>query len=221
MPSARRVTSIFSDLRRKGASTWDPPPEIGGDDRDAVVLALRALTLLAEEREAAETTVVPALTSPRAALRARRINVAVDELLRGAREEIVVIGYELSERGVLARLAERASLGVRVEILVDAEQTSIAGLRESWPRGAGTARVWSSTVDARGRPVRLHAKALISDGRRAIIGSANFTRSGMRSNLELGVILEGPAVATIRAYAGELIRRGMIETAGNLDGAPI
>jgi phosphatidylserine/phosphatidylglycerophosphate/cardiolipin synthase-like enzyme len=220
-PSARQITALFVDLRRRGESTWDAPAEYDGAQRESIELALRALTILADQRDALETTVVPALTSPRAALRARRINMAVDELLRGATDEIVVIGYELSERGVLARLAERASVGVRVEIIVDGQQTSIDAIHAGWPRGAGRARVWTSAADGRGRAVRLHAKALIADGRRALIGSANFTASGMRSNLELGVVLDGPAVRTIRQYAGELIRRNLVVARDEIIGSPV
>jgi phosphatidylserine/phosphatidylglycerophosphate/cardiolipin synthase-like enzyme len=218
-PTPRQVAALFSHLRRQRRDTWNTG-ELPGLDQDSVSLAMRSMTILADKRDATETTVVPVVTSPRSA-RARRVNVVVDELLREARDEIVIVGYELSETRTMARLAERASLGVRVELLVDRVQTSTDALRAAWPRGAGDAHLYSSAIGEHGRPVRLHAKLLIVDVRRALVGSANFTRSGMRSNIEIGVLLEGSAVATLRSYAGDLIRRGLVEQQEDLTGGEL
>jgi phosphatidylserine/phosphatidylglycerophosphate/cardiolipin synthase-like enzyme len=217
----RRVADLFARLRARGDDTWDPPAELLGDDAEAVLLALRALTIQADAHVRTETRVNPAVTSPGTSLRARRINAVLDELLLGARQEIVVLGYELSDRGVLDRLADRSSMGVRVELLLDSVQTPLPAVAAAWPVGSGSARVWRTSVDGRGRPIRLHAKAVIADGRRALVGSANFTRSGLRSNLELGVILDGPAVAVIRTYTAELIARQLVVDAGEVGGRGI
>lgn len=218
---ARRVVELFNGLRARGIDTWDPPPDIAGGDRESVVLALRALTIQADARLASETLVMPAVTSPRTNVGTRRIRSVLDEVVGQARREIVVLGYELSDREVLRLLAERASMGVRVELLLDATQTPVDMLRALWPTGAGPAHLWVTGVNRRGRPIRLHAKAVIADSRRAVIGSANFTRSGLRSNLELAVVLDGPAVARIRAYAAELIARHVVFDAGEIGGVPI
>ena len=44
----------------------------------------------------------------------------------------------------------------------------------------------------------LHAKALIADGKRAIIGSANLTDRALDRNIEVGIWLEGPSVKHLR-----------------------
>ena len=41
----------------------------------------------------------------------------------------------------------------------------------------------------------LHAKLLIVDGRRALVGSANLTHRALTANLEAGVLIEDPDVA--------------------------
>lgn len=41
----------------------------------------------------------------------------------------------------------------------------------------------------------LHAKVLVSDGKKALISSANLTLGGMLNNYELGVMLEDSDVA--------------------------
>lgn len=43
----------------------------------------------------------------------------------------------------------------------------------------------------------LHMKALVADARQAYVGSANFTWGGLGQHAELGIRLEGPAVAEI------------------------
>jgi len=50
----------------------------------------------------------------------------------------------------------------------------------------------------------LHIKALVADGRRAYVGSANFTWGGIGQQAELGVLLEGPSVSRIAAYLQQL-----------------
>lgn len=50
----------------------------------------------------------------------------------------------------------------------------------------------------------LHIKALVADGRRAYVGSANFTWGGIGQQAELGVLLEGPSVSRIAIYLQEL-----------------
>jgi phosphatidylserine/phosphatidylglycerophosphate/cardiolipin synthase-like enzyme len=42
-----------------------------------------------------------------------------------------------------------------------------------------------------------HAKLIIADETTAYVGSANFTRTSLRYNFELGVLISGPAVREI------------------------
>ncbi|RYG32860.1 MAG: phospholipase, partial [Burkholderiales bacterium] len=42
----------------------------------------------------------------------------------------------------------------------------------------------------------LHAKCLVVDGARALVTSANFTRSGQARNIELGVVVHDADFAT-------------------------
>lgn len=40
---------------------------------------------------------------------------------------------------------------------------------------------------------QLHAKVLVSDRKKALVGSANFSWGGMIANYEIGIMLEGDA----------------------------
>jgi phosphatidylserine/phosphatidylglycerophosphate/cardiolipin synthase-like enzyme len=173
-------------------------------------LAMESLALLTERYERRYTRVTPVATTPRTALRARRSDAVLRELIGGATEELIVLGYEVSDVYIIGALAERASLGVVVDLLIDANQTPPEKLALAWPAGAGPAQLWTTTMDERGRPYRLHAKAVIADGSRCMLGSANLTYSGLHANLELGVLLEGPVARRFRAHVAEMAQRGVV-----------
>lgn len=183
-------------------------------------LAMESLTLLAERYERRYTRVTPVATTPRTALRARRSGAVLRELIAGATEELIVLGYEISDVDIIGALAERASLGVAIDLLVDGVQTPVERLAGAWPAGAGRARVWTTGLDDRGRPFRLHAKALIADGRRCMLGSANLTYSGLHTNLELGVLLEGSVARRFRSHVREMVQRGVVVPARWVGGGP-
>jgi phosphatidylserine/phosphatidylglycerophosphate/cardiolipin synthase-like enzyme len=176
-------------------------------------LAAEALAVLADRHERRLNRVTPVATTPRSALGARRSDAVLRDLIASASHELVVLGYEVSDRDIITALAERASVGVSVDLLIDATQTPLARLAEAWPRGAGEARVWTTASADDGKPYRLHAKAVIADGRRCMVGSANLTYSGLHTNLELGVLLEGPVAKRFRRHVSEMVRRGVVTQA--------
>jgi phosphatidylserine/phosphatidylglycerophosphate/cardiolipin synthase-like enzyme len=204
-----RADRIVREFLRGRASpqptgvTWGPEEE----------LAVEALAVLADRNERRLNRVTPVATTPRSALGARRSDAVLRDLIASATNELVVLGYEVSDRGIITGLAERASLGVSVDLLVDAKQTPLSRLSEAWPRGAATARVWTTAFAEDGKPYRLHAKAVIADGRRCMLGSANLTYSGLHTNLELGVLLEGPVAKRFRRHVSEMIRRNVVTQA--------
>ena len=58
-------------------------------------------------------------------------------------------------------------------------------------------------VDERKR--QLHAKVLIVDRMKALVGSANFTLGGMFTNYEVGVKVEGEAAWKLAALVDSLV----------------
>lgn len=211
-----RASDVVRAFLRGGGTTPADTPAAPADEQ----LAMESLALLAERYERRYTRVTPVATTPRTALRARRSDAVLRELIAGAREELIVLGYEISDVDIIGALAERASLGVAVDLLVDGVQTPVERLAGAWPLGAGRARVWTTGHDDRGRPYRLHAKALIADGRRCMLGSANLTYSGLHTNLELGALIEGSVARRFRSHVREMVQRGVVVPARWLgDGA--
>jgi phosphatidylserine/phosphatidylglycerophosphate/cardiolipin synthase-like enzyme len=66
-----------------------------------------------------------------------------------------------------------------------------------WPFGAPTPTLY---VDPRAAVPRsyasLHAKCIVVDGMRALVGSANFTDRGHARNIEAGVLVDDARFAT-------------------------
>ena len=53
----------------------------------------------------------------------------------------------------------------------------------------------------------LHAKLIVSDGKRAILGSANISGGGLVQNHEIAVYIEGEKAWTLKKLAKNLIKR--------------
>ena len=59
----------------------------------------------------------------------------------------------------------------------------------------GRARELAETAPIRGRPISLHAKALVGDRSRCFIGSLNLDPRAMRINTESGLLIDSPELA--------------------------
>ena len=60
----------------------------------------------------------------------------------------------------------------------------------------------------------LHAKLLVVDGRRALVGSANLTHRALTANLEAGVLIEDPDVAAqLERHVRRLMRDEVLASA--------
>jgi phosphatidylserine/phosphatidylglycerophosphate/cardiolipin synthase-like enzyme len=60
----------------------------------------------------------------------------------------------------------------------------------------------------------MHAKALVVDGRRALVGSANLTQRALTANLEVGVLGRDPVVAqAIEAHVRGLMAEDVLRRA--------
>lgn len=97
-------------------------------------------------------------------------------------------------------LAAATARGVRLEILLPTRSTRAGGalheLRTIIAKDGDSACLSVATL--RVEAPWAHLKALTSDSRAAYIGSANVTGAGLAGpNLELGILVRGPAVAVV------------------------
>lgn len=122
------------------------------------------------------------------------------DLVAAAREDLVIASpfwdrQTIDEIGPL--LLRRLEAGVSVTILGRFESRMPANVRNAFARFAihPQFRLVSWYEQNTGDPFGAHTfhfKAVIADGgKRAYLGTANFTASGLRSRFEIGVLLEG------------------------------
>lgn len=105
-------------------------------------------------------------------------------LIRSANKSLLMQGETISDREVIAAIADRQAAGVEVMVQVeenrDLDKLLKAGIR---------AKKYPGTY--------LHAKAIVADGTRAYMGSENFTSNSLNNNRELGILLEDPQLVGI------------------------
>ena len=197
---------------------------------------MRLLEALAEDRhvrpaipDQALDLVTSGPEAPNVAL--RDTAVVVRELFAQAQRRVLVVGYAVHQgRSVFRALAERLerhpALEVRLCLHVPRpwrDQTPAAVLlqrfaerfkTQEWP-GSRLPAVYydprSLALDAEKR-ASLHAKCVVVDGQVAFVSSANFTEAAQERNIEVGVLLQVPAVAEqLTRHFAALIEAGVLK----------
>jgi phosphatidylserine/phosphatidylglycerophosphate/cardiolipin synthase-like enzyme len=107
-----------------------------------------------------------------------------------ARSTVVAEIYTLTDPEVLAALSEAHRRGVAVRVLIDpGQQANLVAYQLLLAAGVEVRR-----YPAPPRTL-LHAKAGLFDDRELLVGSANWTRSGLSVNHELDLVTEDPEAA--------------------------
>jgi phosphatidylserine/phosphatidylglycerophosphate/cardiolipin synthase-like enzyme len=119
---------------------------------------------------------------------------ALAALVAGAARTLAVEMEELSDPALAQALADAGARGVAVAVVLPASGRSAA-------TDAAARRLLDAGADVRalGAP-DVHAKAVVADGRRMYVGSANLTTGSLDANRELGLLVEDlAAVQTVAA----------------------
>jgi phosphatidylserine/phosphatidylglycerophosphate/cardiolipin synthase-like enzyme len=144
-------------------------------------------------------------------------------LVDACREKLLIVSPYLDSRGVgflFTPLLNALDRGVRVMIVThDAlsapslNAAAVEELRREARRVRGELAVYSADAgagaDRREHPL-LHAKLVVADEARLLLGSANLTSYALSSNLEAGTILGPVAAGEATTVIGALIRSGMV-----------
>ena len=171
------------------------------------------------------------VSGPDVAATARDTGVVIRQLFNKAKERVLAVGYAVHQgRSVFRDLADRLdadeSLEATLCLEVRREQTNtsldsqVIGrfarnfVENEWP-GTRLPRLYYDPRSlAPAGPVHsaLHAKCVVIDGREALVTSANFTEAAQERNIELGLLVNSPAVAgQIEGHFYSLIRNGHLE----------
>ena len=132
----------------------------------------------------------------------------IEEIIQTAEKEIQVIAYVFTYNSlrVLDLLDQAARKGVRVSVTVNNVRKHEPRVKTKLENLASVASVFDFE-DPHGK--QLHAKFVIADRTRAVVGSANFTWGGMFGNYEIGLLIEGEAVWNLAKVADALSRLAM------------
>lgn len=177
---------------------------------DGVSLALRVGLRARRDTDARRSR--PVWTGPGAAGEQRLTAAVLHELVSDARERVLLVSfaaYALTE--LAADLEAAVGRGCQVDVVFETEEDSAGAYSEPRSKAFGAlsgARRWRWPPDHRQPGALLHAKLLVVDGRRALVGSANLTHRALSANLEAGVLIEDAALAAdleahIRALIGD------------------
>ena len=123
----------------------------------------------------------------------RAIEPVIEELVTSSSQEIHLLAYLFtpSAINILERLSNMAERGVKIVMVVN-QVTSQPERIQQWLQSAGARFPHVKIVDFGGAEGDyLHAKVIVSDRKKAIVGSANFSWGGMVANYEVAVLVEG------------------------------
>ncbi len=122
----------------------------------------------------------------------RSIEPVTEELIREADNEIQILAYVLTPEAIhlLSLLREAAARGVRITMIINSLDTQHQAIRKEL-QTLLSGFPYTKILNFKRRKGQLHAKLLIADRKRAVVGSANFTWMGMYANYELGLLVEG------------------------------
>lgn len=114
----------------------------------------------------------------------------ISSLINGAQKEIDVEMYVFTDERIAQALTDAASRGVRVRVILEPRTNAynldtIAGALES----GGVELRWASLSYQ-----LTHAKMMIIDGKKVLVGSINFSKAAQEKNREAAVVLEGKEV---------------------------
>jgi len=189
---------------------WTATPGLTGA---GVALALRVGLRARKNAEASRSR--PVWTGPGAAGEQRLTAAVLHELVASATERVLLVSYAAFTLSALATdLSEAVVRGCCVDVVFETEHDSGGSYTAHgtpFARVAGITR-WRWPAEQRDTGALLHAKVLVIDGHRALIGSANLTQRALTANLEAGVLLGDPQVAgAIEAHVRGLMAAGTLE----------
>lgn len=122
----------------------------------------------------------------------RSIGVVTEELIRSAKDEIQVMAYLITSLDFVKLLVSTAEKGIKVVVVVNSLQEQPEAVRKMLGEAKKRHEHFQVKEFCRRGKGSLHAKAIVADREKAIVGSANFTRAGMAGgNHEIAVLLDG------------------------------
>jgi phosphatidylserine/phosphatidylglycerophosphate/cardiolipin synthase-like enzyme len=206
-----------------GAVTADLSPS-------AAAWMLRQIANERARRETIEAAIQPVVSGPCSVLGMRGTDDAFRDIIDHATNSILITGFALHNGpSVLAHLAQRMDARPALDVVLCLDVSRAPGdtsdsraiitafttrfRQAEWPGRRAPRLFYDPRSLARGVEERsaLHAKIVIADSSRALVGSANLTEAALKRNIEIGVMVSLPAFAArIRRHVEALIHQGIL-----------
>jgi len=185
----------------------------GSSREDLVVGALRALAMQRDAMETAAIGMELVATMPGYGSSATRDTEAcVLDLVNAARRQAIVVGYGLTNARFVEALHVAGARGVDIVMITDRRSEHGRKVLRDWPSFLSPPRVYQERSTDLHEMAKMHGKALLVDGTRLFVSSANFTWLAMNANIEIGVVLTGSSVVAAQAMFEELlVDSGLLE----------
>jgi phosphatidylserine/phosphatidylglycerophosphate/cardiolipin synthase-like enzyme len=183
---------------------------------DGLPSALRVAVETARVVRSDAPEVEVAATSPQRGGRARTTGGVARDVVGGASETLLVVGYSVTADARLAGLAAKtlaamgaaATRGVRVTAVLHRNEANRAAMMRAWPTCAPRPRLFTWPERPDDEMASMHAKVLVADAHDALVTSANLTYHGFVGNVEMGVRVIGKPAREVASVFEELIREG-------------
>lgn len=135
-------------------------------------------------------------------------------MIEEATTEILLLGYELTDQELIGLLAAAAGRGANVIMICDRGRGAAERVFQSWPAPIPLPKTFHDRVRAGGAPfTSMHAKCLLVDASDLLVTSANFTFHGLRSNIEIGIRVNGAPASEARKVFSRLVETGVLKDA--------
>lgn len=200
------------DMARRTYSAWEAAPGVPGA---AVALALRT-SATGVDAVRRQSSVEVTWSGPPAGVPVRLTSQVILDIVRDAERELIFMSYSASEIDELVEEIDGAcTRGVDVKMVFETKEGSggsfIADAAEAYAALKGKVTFFGWHRDQSEKSGRMHAKAVIGDGRIALVSSANLSRAAMGKNMELGLLIRGgPVPDWLRDHVQALISEGIL-----------
>lgn len=220
-PHSPRVGSVVASLGGGNhgradllVRAWrDHAPDVTGG---GLALALRAAGAASDRERTRRARVV--WTGPDSGAAARGSAGVLLELVGGANDRLLLLSFASFRIAKLdAALRDAVARGVRLTLVLETVVDSGEALSHDLVAHYEDlgARVLRWPIEKRPPGAKFHAKAVVADGRRALVTSANLTGSALLTNVELGVLVEDSDVAQeIEEHVRRMEARGDLAQVG-------
>ena len=140
---------------------------------------------------------------------ARSFESAMENLIMEARKEIHIVAYMMTTSALplIKKLKQVMDKGVTVTLLLNNDDNDVniknflLEMKENYTPLFKMVNFYKRTQK------NIHAKIIISDRKKAIIGSANFSWGGFTGNYEMGVLVTGETAWKIAKMIDSLIEK--------------